>query len=514
IICSLSQLFGFLKYEGVLLMNQPVRTRFAPSPTGYLHVGGLRTALYNYLFARHHQGEFILRIEDTDQTRFVEGAAENLIQTLQYMGLDYDEGPEKSGPHEPYYQKQRRDIYKRFAAELVENGFAYPCFCTPEDLDAMRRKQEAQNLQPKYDRTCRNLTSKEIDEKKAQNTPFVIRLKMAQEGETRFHDLVRGEISVQNEQVDDQILVKSDGFPTYHLANVIDDHLMKISHVIRGEEWLLSVPKHLQLYRAFGWEPPQMAHLPLLLNPDRSKLSKRQGDVAVEDFLAKGYLPQAILNYVALLGWNSGTDREFFDLVALIDQFSLERVNKSGAVFDIQKLNWMNSHYIREMEPESRFNFLAPYLQKAGVNISDRSITRKIVEAVHKNLVKGEDIVSHTRIFYEDELQVNETAAQEILRQNESREVLQAFLTEARNSSTMDVAAFQQIMKKVQTETGYKKQQLWMPVRVALTGVTHGPDLPVVIEVLGKEKIIHFVEQALQFNGESAGTGPDGGARA
>ncbi len=321
---------------------------------------------------------------------------------------------------------------------------------------------------------------------------------MPQNGETRFHDEIRGDVTFQNELIDDQILIKSDGFPTYHLANVIDDHEMKISHVIRGEEWLPSVPKHLCLYDAFGWQPPKLAHLPLLLNPDRSKLSKRQGDVAVEDFLAKGYLAPALLNFVALLGWNPGTDQEIFTMEELIRQFSLDRVNKAGAVFDLQKLNWMNGQYIRELPGEQRIEFLLPFLEAAGFDVSDSEKAGKIINATYQRIEKGSDIVDQAGIFFQDKLEINEPEAVDVLKKESAGPVLKTFLSKLETVENIDLIIFQRLMKEVQQETGIKKQDLWMPVRVALTGVTHGPDLPLVIEILGKEKIEKFVRQALE----------------
>ncbi|MCB0280541.1 MAG: glutamate--tRNA ligase, partial [Calditrichaeota bacterium] len=270
-----------------------VRVRFAPSPTGYLHVGGLRTALYNYLYAKKHNGKFILRIEDTDQTRYVEGATENLLKTLRNCGLDYDEGPDLDGGYGPYTQSKRTDIYRQYAKELLDNNKAYRCFCSPERLDELRNLQRLRKEPPGYDGRCRLLSQDQIEENLTANLPYTIRLRVPEKESIKYYDEIRGWISFESNTVDDQVLVKSDNFPTYHLANVVDDHLMKISHVIRGEEWLPSVPKHVLLYMAFGWELPKFAHLPLLLNPDRTKLSKRQGDVAVEDFLDKGYVLQA-----------------------------------------------------------------------------------------------------------------------------------------------------------------------------------------------------------------------------
>ena len=475
-----------------------VRVRFAPSPTGYLHVGGLRTALYNFLFARHNNGKMVLRIEDTDRTRYVEGAVENLIRTLKWTGITYDEGPDIGGPYGPYVQSERLDLYREHAQKLIEMGHAYYCFCTPERLEKMRAEQIARKEPPRYDGTCRRLSPEEVAEKLQSGIPHVVRLKMPQEGETTFQDIIRGEVTFQNALIDDQILLKSDGYPTYHLANVVDDHYMKITHVIRGEEWLPSVPKHIQIYRAFGWDVPQMAHLPLLLNPDRTKLSKRQGDVAVEDYIAKGYLPEALINFVALLGWNPGTEEEFFTLEELIEKFTLERVNKAGAVFDIQKLNWMNGVYIRKLPEDRLIEFLTPFLEKAGYDVSDRERTRKIILAVYKGIEKGEDIARAASIFYHDRLTIEEPEAIEFLKKDTSRTVLELFSRKLDSVYKLDMDTFKQIMKEIQKETGIKKQELWMPVRIAITGVTHGPELPLVIEILGLEKVRQFVRQVLQ----------------
>ncbi|RMF58414.1 MAG: glutamate--tRNA ligase [Calditrichaeota bacterium] len=479
-------------------MSKQVRTRFAPSPTGYLHVGGLRTALFNYLYARHHGGSFVLRIEDTDQTRYVEGATEQLIESLKWAGLSYDEGPDVGGDYGPYVQSQRLGIYREHAEKLLASGDAYYCFCTPEELEAMRERQISRGEQPMYDGTCRSLTTEEVQKKLDEGIPHVIRLKMPREGETVVEDVIRGTVRFQNELVDDQILIKSDGFPTYHLANVVDDHLMEITHVIRGEEWLQSVPKHLQLYKAFGWEPPVMAHIPLLLNPDRSKLSKRQGDVSVEDYREKGYLPQALVNFVALLGWNPGTDEEFFTLEELVQQFSLERVHKAGAVFDINKLNWMNGHYIRQLSEDELVSFLTPFLEKAGADVSDAEKTRKIILAVYKKIERGIDVYDAASIFYKETLEVVEKEAVEILTQETTCTVLRNFLQKLDTVDTLSMDNFKELMKTVQQETGIKGPALWKPMRVALTGMVSGPELPAVIEIFGKEKVSRFIRQMVE----------------
>lgn len=480
------------------MSDKIVRTRFAPSPTGYLHVGGLRTALYSYLFAKQHGGQFILRIEDTDQNRFVEGAMEQLMNSLKWTGIQYDEGPDRDGGRGPYIQSQRTAIYRRYVMEMVENGSAYYCFCTAEELDAMRERQIAAGESPRYDGTWRDRDKAEVDARLAAGDPHVIRLKMPREGETVFEDLVRGAIRIQNEQVDDQVLLKSDGFPTYHLAVVVDDHLMGITHIIRGEEWLLSVPKHLQIYKALGWETPQMAHLSLLLNPDRTKLSKRQGDVAVEDYMAKGYLPEALVNFVALLGWSPGTDEEFFSLEALVEQFSLERISKSGSVFDLEKLNWMNRHYLRQLSEDAAVQYLTPFLANAGADVSDAEKTRKIVLAVRERIHRGDEAYAAAAIFYSDTLEISEAEALAFLKEPTAKTVLAAFLSKAEALPSLDMDSFKAAMKEVQKETGIKGQELWKPVRVALTGMISGPELPAVIGIFGKKKVCSFVKQVLE----------------
>ncbi|MBU0614159.1 glutamate--tRNA ligase, partial [Patescibacteria group bacterium] len=336
------------------------RTRIAPSPTGYVHIGTLRTALYNYFLAKQTGGEFIIRIEDTDQQRLVEGSVENLLGVFYKLSITHDEGPmlqstgdiNEKGEYGPYIQSKRLPIYKQYVERLIEQGDAYYCFCTKERLDSMRAEQVETKQTPKYDRACLRLSKEEIQAKIKAGERYVVRLKVPG-GHTTIKDAIRGEVTFQNSQIDDQVLLKSDGFPTYHMAVVVDDALMEITHVIRGEEWLPSTPKHVMLYKMLGFTPPIFAHLPLLLNPDKSKLSKRQGDVSVEDFLTKGYVKDALLNFVALLGFNPKGDQEIYELKELIDLFDLTKVNKSGAVLNIEKLDWMNSQYIQKMTFDS-----------------------------------------------------------------------------------------------------------------------------------------------------------------
>jgi glutamyl-tRNA synthetase len=475
---------------------QQVRVRFAPSPTGYVHIGSLRTALYNNLFARKHNGVCILRIEDTDQARFVEGAIENLFNTMQWAGIEFDESIKKQGRLGPYQQSQRISLYKEFVQKLLDENKAYPCFATAPELEEMRREQTAKGLDPKYDGRYRNLPKQEA-EQRMRNESYVIRMKVPAEGHTIVNDIIRGEVAFSNETLDDQVILKSDGFPTYHLANVVDDHLMEISHVIRGEEWLPSTPKHILLYNFFGWNPPQFAHLPLLLNPDRSKLSKRQGDVAVEDFRKKGYLPQALVNYVALLGWNPETEQEIFTMEELIRSFSLEKVNKAGAVFDTAKLDWMNGQYIRSLTAEKAMEFFKPQLKEAGVDISSPQQTAKIIEVLQKRISNAAEIKDIVKIFVKDEIEIKDPEALEILKPPSVKIVLQSFLEKVNSLENFNSGSLPSLMKEIQQEKEIKGPLLWKPVRVALTGEVSGPELPLVIDIFGKEKVCRVLKTIL-----------------
>src|SRR3989338_6903326 len=350
-----------------------VRTRFAPSPTVSLHIGSLRTALFSFLWARKNNGKFILRVEDTDKSREVAGSLQEIVQTLTDFGIAPDEGfywdngLKEKGEFGPYLQSQRLEIYKKYAEELVSKNHAYYCFCSPQRLEELRKQQQDQKLPPKYDKQCLKLSPEEVKQKLTAGEPHVIRLNVPLDQKIRFTDLVHGEIEIPSNDIDDQVLLKSDGYPTYHLAVVIDDYLMKITHVIRGVEWIPSTPKHILLYSAFGWESPKFAHAPNILGKSGKKLSKRESDVSVKEFIEKGYLPEALLNFIAFLGWNPKTDQEIFTLIELIDQFSLEKLNKSGAVFDLDKLDWINGLYIRKMDPTELISKAASFFKKSGI---------------------------------------------------------------------------------------------------------------------------------------------------
>ena len=347
------------------MFGNQIRTRFAPSPTGYMHVGNLRTALYAYLLAKSNNGKFILRIEDTDQDRYVEGAVDVIYKTLAEAGIKYDEGPDIGGDYGPYVQSQRKDIYKKYAEELVEKGAAYYCFCGKERLEELRKQNEEQGLTNKYDGYCSKLSENEIKAKLESGIPYVIRQKIPDKGETTFNDEIYGTITVENSILDEGILLKSDGLPTYNFANVVDDHLMKITHVIRGSEYLSSTPKHKLLYQAFGWEIPTYIHVSPIMKENGKKLSKREGDASYEDLISMGYLKEAVINYIALLGWSPGEEREIFNLDELIKEFSIKGISKSPAIFDMQKLDWLNREYIRSLSIDNLYNKAMPYYEKA-----------------------------------------------------------------------------------------------------------------------------------------------------
>jgi len=477
--------------------NNQVRVRFAPSPTGYLHVGGLRTALFNYLFARKHGGTFILRIEDTDQKRSIPGALENLIATLTRAGLQHDEGPDVGGDYGPYIQSERMDIYTTYIQQLLDSGKAYYCFCDEERLNRIREEMRKRKRPPMYDGKCIGLSKDEIADNLDRGLPFVIRLKYPKEGKTVFDDVVRDKVAIDNSIVDDQVLIKSDGFPTYHFASVVDDHLMKITHIIRGEEWLSSVPKHIFLYESFGWEVPVFVHLPLLLNADRSKLSKRQGDVSVESYLEKGYLTEALLNFIALLGWHSADDREIYSLRELEEAFSLERINKAGAVFDLEKLNWMGGTYIRQLDVAYIADQSRRFFEEAGIDISDSDKYLKVIGTARDYVYCLSMIVEHARMFY-DTMTFSEED-HDLLGQEGSKRVLSYMIEALGGQETWSPDDVSALVKKAIGDLGTKGKNFYFPVRLALFGSCHGPDIPTLIGIFGRDEAVKRLSDALHL---------------
>lgn len=474
-------------------MSMINRVRFAPSPTGYLHLGGLRTALFNYLHARSTGGKFILRIEDTDRTRFVPGAVDNLLEVFKWLGLEFDEGPHLGGECVPYVQSERLDIYRKHVDMLSASGKAYRCFCTAERLEQMREAQTASGQNPMYDRKCRNISAEEST-RRAQSEPYVIRMSIPDSGEVTFIDGVRGEVSFDNSTIDDQVLMKSDGFPTYHLANVVDDHLMGVDCVIRGEEWLISTPKHIHLYDFFGWDKPRFYHLPLLLNKDRSKLSKRQGDVAVEDYRAKGYLPQALINYTALLGWHPSDDREIFTLPELIQAFSLDRTNKAGAVFDVDKLNWVNKQHLNMLSPEEFLLMAAPYIPDGFEFASEAG--QKLLVWLREGIDKITDIPARLSPFFWDWTTEPEPEVAEMLKVETSKKVYSSVLTQKGQITEWNAEVFKNIVNLSGKTAGVKGKDLWMAVRAAATGSLHGPEMALIALRMGKDKFFDYIEKA------------------
>jgi glutamyl-tRNA synthetase len=477
-------------------MNE-IRVRFAPSPTGYLHVGGLRTALYNFLFARNKGGKFILRIEDTDRNRYVEGAVDNLIDTLRWSGLDYDEGPGKEGSYGPYIQSERLDIYKQHVDELIKKHKAYNCFCSSERLLELKKEQEKNKQQSMYDKRCLFLPPDEVKKNLDSGSPYVVRMNVEKDNIVTVNDLIRGTVEFNSNTIDDQILLKSDGYPTYHLANVVDDHLMAISHVIRGEEWLPSTPKHVLLYESFGWEKPAFAHLPLLLNPDKSKLSKRQGDVAVEDYRSKDYLKEALVNFVLLLGWNPGDEKEFFDLNEMINLFSLDRVNKSGAVFNIEKLNWLNAEHLRHKTNQELLQLLRVELKGKDYKdytdeylISVIEVMKERVSFINEIPVKG--------FYFFKEPEEYEADAVKKRWNKESREYLEKLLESFKLLDNPSKEDYEAALKSTAERADSGAGKFIHPLRLAVSGVSGGPGVYDIVHIIGKEETIRRIEAALK----------------
>jgi len=462
-------------------------------------VGGARTALFNWLYARHHNGTFILRIEDTDRTRYREDALQDLLDGLRWLGLEWDEGPEVGGDYGPYFQSQRLGLYQEYARKLVNEGHAYKCYCSPERLAGLRQRQRG-GSQTGYDRRCRTLTARERADYEAQGIVPVIRLAVPLEGQTSFHDVIHGDTTVENSTLDDIVLLKSDGYPTYHLANVVDDHLMEISHIMRADEWLPSVPRHVLLYRAFGWEIPIYAHLPVILSPTgKGKLSKRHGGVAVRDFRQEGYLPEAMVNFLARLGWSYDDKTEFFTRQELIEKFDLEGVNKSPAAFSYDKLDWMNGIYIRQLELDDLAGRLLPFLTGAGLP-AELTTVRRIAPLVQERLKKLAEVVEWTDFFFKTELDYDPqllvgkkmTAAQSLAVLRRTREALAGL-------PAFDEGTLEPALRALAEEMGLKAGQLLGVIRLAVTGKEVAPPLFGTLAILGKERVLQRLDKAMKF---------------
>lgn len=494
------------------------RTRFAPSPTGYLHVGGLRTALYSYLLAKQNNGQFLLRIEDTDRERFVADGTSNILKSLYWANVIPDEGvtldnvsdPDdaviiQSGGKGPYIQSERLEIYQKYVDELIEKGFAYYCFCTQERLDEVREKCMKDKKQPGYDGHCREVDLSSAKARAAAGEKYTVRLKMPKDGETVFTDLIRGEVRIKNELVDDQVLLKSDGFPTYHLAVVVDDHLMEITHVVRGEEWISSTPKHLTLYKYFGWEPPKFAHLPLLLNSDHSKLSKRQGDVAVGDYIKKGYLPEALINFVAFLGWNPGTEQELFSLENLIKDFSLDKVGSSGSIFNLEKLDWYNREYLKKLTGEQLVNICLPWLQNESWFKADDFKNKtndwwaQVFDLEKERVTTLAEIPEAVKFVFDSPDYDPEILAWKKSDLKSARQVLvelKPVLSEIEENAWNKAGIESAVMNFISAKQYGNGDVLW-PLRVSLSGQKNSPPPFDIAAVLSKEDLLKRLDKAI-----------------
>ena len=478
-------------------MNK-VRTRFAPSPTGYMHIGNLRTALYAYLLTKSMGGDFILRIEDTDQERYVDGAVDLIYRTLKETGLKHDEGPDIGGDYGPYIQSERREIYKEYAKKLVELGGAYYCFCDKERLDKVKEEQVANKIAPKYDGHCRNLSKEEVEEKLKSGVPYVIRQKIDPNGTTTFKDAVFGEITVENSTLDDNVLLKSDGLPTYNFANVIDDHLMHITHVIRGNEYLSSTPKYNLLYQAFGWEIPTYVHVSPIIKENGKKLSKREGDASYEDFINKGYLKDAIINYIALLGWSPGGEQEVFDMDGLIKAFSIDGISKSPAVFDEKKLSWLNGEYIRKLSLDEFYNDALPYIKEAVKGDFD---LKKIAALLHDRTEKFSDIPAQIDFFDKVPEYDVELFRHKKMKTNpeNSLESLKEALPVLEKIGDWTQENIHNALFALIESLGVKNGLILWPIRVAVSGKPFTPGGGIELaEILGKDETIKRVKDAIE----------------
>jgi nondiscriminating glutamyl-tRNA synthetase len=489
---------------GIHIMASEIRVRYAPSPTGHLHIGNARTALFNYLFARSQGGKFIIRIEDTDQKRNVEGGEQSQLKYLKWLGMDWDEGVDIGGPYGPYRQSERTDIYKKYYEDLLDRGLAYKCYCTEEELEAERQAQLARGEMPRYSGKCRHLTKEQREALEAEGRQPSIRFRVPEGKVYEFDDIVKDHVSFESDGIGDFVIVKKDGMPTYNFAVAIDDHLMGMTHVLRGDDHISNTPKQLMIYEAFGWEPPKFGHMTLIVNENRKKLSKRDESIIqfIEQYEELGYLPEALFNFIALLGWSPKGEEEIFSREQFIEIFDPRRLSKSPAVFDKQKLMWMNNQYMKQLELDKVVELSLPHLIKAGrvsENLSpdEEQWVRKLIALYQEQMSYGAEIVELSELFFKDKIEYNEDA-KAILSEEQVPEVLESFLNKIRELDVFEAAEIKKTIKAVQKETGHKGKKLFMPIRVAVTGQMHGPELPNTIELLGKDKVVERIENLLR----------------
>ncbi len=480
-----------------------VRVRFAPSPTGYLHIGGARTALFNWLFARKMGGKLILRIEDTDTERLKEDSVSQILKSLKWLGLNWDEGPEVGGDFGPYYQSERKEIYLKYANQLLAEGKAYYCFCTAEDLEAAREKQRAAKQPFRYARTCRDIDPEEAKARVAAGEPYSVRIKIPAEGSITVHDLIHGDVTFNMDQFDDFVIVKSNGMPTYNFAVVIDDHLMGMTHVLRAEEHLSNTPKQLLIYEALGFEPPKFGHMPMILAPDRSKLSKRHGATSVEEFRAQGYLPEAIVNYLTLLGWGPGDEREIFSLEETVSLFELEQMSKKAAVYDTKKLTWMNGQYLSELPlekilPEAKLFFVKSGLVTEQWIDEHKDYFAVLVDTLRVRVKTLQEVVDAAQYFFCDVNEYDEKGVAKHFKA-ENIPVMEKCIAALKADDEFTLASTEAIYNKLAEECGISLGKLIHPTRLALTGRTVSPGMFDVMVLLGKEKTIARLEKAVAY---------------
>ncbi len=480
-----------------------IRVRYAPSPTGHLHIGNARTALFNYLFARNQNGKFIIRIEDTDRKRNIEGGEKSQLKYLRWLGIDWDESVDVGGEYGPYRQSERLDIYQKYAKKLLETGHAYKCYCTEEELEREREEQRARGIVPHYSGKCRHLTKEEQERLEKEGRKPNIRFKVPEGKVVTFNDMVKGEVSFETKDISDFVIVKSDGWPLYNFAVVIDDHLMKITHVLRGDDHISNTPKQILIYEALGWEPPIFGHMTLIVNEQHKKLSKRDETIIqfIEQYEELGYLPEALFNFIAFLGWSPGGEREIFSREELIEIFDPKRLSKSPAVFDQKKLLWMNNQYMKKQDLDRVVELALPHLIKAG-KISEKptpeelEFARGVIALYQDQMSYGAEIVELSEIFFRDDIEYDEEC-QQVLNEEHTPEVLRTFLQEIEGIENFERDEIKAALKRTQKASGYKGKKLFMPIRVAVTGATHGPDIASSLALIGKEKTMTRIKKLL-----------------